>query len=76
MALYECVDCGNKLSPTAPSCNKCNSTDPFGRKRKADQVQAIMMLIGLVIVVVVFFAFKNGFLTWQMVKDFLHYLGK
>lgn len=72
MALNECVDCGKGLSPTAQTCGGCNSIDPFGRKRADDKLKSILMMIGIAVVAVIWLAFHFDFLTFAMVKNFLH----
>lgn len=76
MALFECVDCGKKLSPTATGCNGCSSTDPFGNKRASDKLRAILMLMGLASAGLVWLAFHYDFLTFEMVKSFLNHQAK
>ncbi len=48
--LRACVDCGNQLSVTATGCGKCNSTDPFGKKRADQKAQLVLLLAGATIV--------------------------
>lgn len=43
--LRPCVDCGKELSPTATSCNQCQSSDPFGNKRRKMRNSNIFMII-------------------------------
>ncbi len=76
MALYECIDCVKKLSPTATTCNGCNSTDPFGKRRAEDKTKFILALIGTAGVGLVWLAFHFNILTTEMIKNFLHHLAK
>lgn|GEM_PF-1996733 len=48
--LRACVDCGNQLSVTAQGCSKCDSTDPFGKKRADQKAQLALLLVGAAIV--------------------------
>lgn len=73
MALYACVDCGKKLSPTATGCNGCNSTDPFGVKRAADKLQMQLAIGGIVLLGGILTAFHFDILTFEMIKNFLHH---
>lgn len=51
MALTECVDCGEGLSPTTTKCNRCNSRDPLGVERTEIKVK---------ISLIIFFIFMIG----------------
>ncbi len=76
MALCECIDCRKKLSPTATTCNGCNSTDPFGQRRAEEKARLILVLIGIAGAGLVWLAFHFGILTFEMIKNFLHLLAK
>lgn len=73
MALYECVDCGKKLSPTATGCSGCSSTDPFGAKRAASKLQTQLMILGIFFAGGIWLAFHFDILTFEMVKNFLNH---
>lgn len=57
----ECIDCGNQLSYMAEMCGntKCNSSDPFGKKRRARKINRIIGLL-LVVGACVTFYYKVG----------------
>lgn len=56
--LRPCYDCGTELSPTAKTCGKCASTDPFGMKRADEKIKATLILIAIVIALAFFGAWK------------------
>lgn len=71
MALQQCVDCHQQLSPTAKTCNKCNSTDPFGRARAEQKAKDRVTWFGLGLAVCVAVAFYFGFIDISTIKNFL-----
>lgn len=73
MALCECIDCGKKLSPTASTCNGCNSTDPFGKRRAEEKTKLILALVAVTGAGLVWLAFYFNILTFEMVKNLLHH---
>lgn len=46
----ECIDCGHPLSYMAETCGntQCNSSDPFGKKRRAKRISRI---IGVLVII-------------------------
>ncbi|WP_417664796.1 DUF2116 family Zn-ribbon domain-containing protein [Raoultella ornithinolytica] len=65
--LRPCVDCGKELSRTATSCNQCQSSDPFGKKRRARKRESIFMII--ILVALVFWLYETGSIT-EMITQF------
>lgn len=76
MALSNCIDCQNPLSPTAKECNGCNSTDPFGKNRSLQKRQRLIIAFGVLAGLIMVFLFQEGIVTWDMVIQLLIRLGQ
>lgn len=76
MALSNCIDCQNPLSPTAKECNICKSTDPFGKNRSLRRRQRWIIAFGILVGSIMFVLFREGVVTWGMVIQLLIRLGQ
>lgn len=60
----ECVDCGNKLSPTAKECGNpsCRSSDPFGKERFQRRLKRLTG-VGMIAAAGVFYVYHFGLVS-------------
>jgi hypothetical protein len=71
--LRPCVDCGNKLSPTATSCPNCSSNDPFGVRRADDKMKGILFIVAIIAGALLFAAWKfTGTTPMDIIRGDFH----